>query len=188
MSSADRIGLLLGVDPGLANTGWALLDAGGTIVDSGTIRTRPGPTGPRLLHIVRELGAMLADRPVREAALEELFLGRNATSAVAVAQARGAVLTALSAAGIAVHEYKPSQVKAVLTGYGAAGKRQMTRMVAVQGRGPLGAPSRAARMDDHAADAAAIAMCHARSRRLQQAVAGGSRAGGAPLARRGGRA
>ena len=168
MSSGDSVGLLLGVDPGLANTGWALLDAGGTIVDSGTIRTRPGPTGPRLLHIVSELRAMLTEHRVQEAALEELFLGRNATSAVAVAQARGAVLTALSAAGIAVHEYKPSQVKAVLTGYGAAGKRQMTRMVAVQGRG---GPGRSARMDDHAADAAAIAMCHARSRRLLKAVA-----------------
>ncbi|MDR0358531.1 MAG: crossover junction endodeoxyribonuclease RuvC, partial [bacterium] len=55
MSAADRVGLLLGVDPGLANTGWALLDSAGTIVDSGTIRTRPGPTGPRLLHIVSEL-------------------------------------------------------------------------------------------------------------------------------------
>lgn len=169
MSSGDPVGLLLGVDPGLANTGWALLDAGGTIVDSGTIRTRPGPTGPRLLHIVKELRAMLTEHPVQEAALEELFLGRNATSAVAVAQARGAVLTALSAAGIAVHEYKPSQVKAVLTGYGAAGKRQMTRMVAVQGGAARSV--RPPRMDDHAADAAAIAMCHARSRRLQQAVA-----------------
>lgn len=183
MSSGDPVGLLLGVDPGLANTGWALLDAGGTIVDSGTIRTRPGPTGPRLLHIVRELGAMLTEHPVQEAALEELFLGRNATSAVAVAQARGAVLTALSAAGIAVHEYKPSQVKAVLTGYGAADKRQMTRMVAVQGGGGPGRSARPSRMDDHAADAAAIAMCHARSRRLQQAVAGGAR--GAPATARG---
>jgi crossover junction endodeoxyribonuclease RuvC len=170
MPRADRLELLLGVDPGLANTGWALLDVTGAIVDSGTIRTAPGPTGPRLLHIVSELQAMLAEHPVREAALEELFLGRNATSAVAVAQARGAVLTALSAAGIAVHEYKPSHVKAVLTGYGAAGKRQMTRMVAVQGRSARGA---APRMDDHAADAAAIAMCHARSRRLQRAVTGG---------------
>ncbi|HYZ01873.1 MAG TPA: crossover junction endodeoxyribonuclease RuvC [Candidatus Binatia bacterium] len=183
MAPADRVGLLLGVDPGLANTGWALLDAGGTIVDSGTIRTRPGPTGPRLLHIVSELRGMLAAYPVGEAALEELFLGRNATSAVAVAQARGAVLTALSAAGIAVHEYKPSQVKSVLTGYGAAGKRQMTRMVAVQGRTGSARPPR---MDDHAADAAAIAMCHARSRRLRQAVEGG--AGGAPPTGTGGRA
>ncbi|MFZ0215549.1 MAG: crossover junction endodeoxyribonuclease RuvC, partial [Candidatus Dormiibacterota bacterium] len=126
--------LILGVDPGLANTGWALIDRHSQIVACGTIRTRPGPIAPRLLRIVEELRAALAGAAVGEAALEELFMGRNATSAVAVAQARGAVLASLCAAGLPIHEYTPAQVKAVLTGYGAARKQQMMRMVASQVR------------------------------------------------------
>lgn len=154
------------MDPGLANTGWALIDERSQVVGCGTIRTPPGVTGPRLLHIVRELRQVLAAYRVREAALEELFMGRNATSAVAVAQARGAILAALADADVPVHEYKPSQIKAVLTGYGKAGKEQIQRMVAVQAGSQ-------ARMDDHAADATAIALCHARSRRLRLLTRGG---------------
>lgn len=156
----DRVGLLLGVDPGLAATGWALLDGESRVVDCGTVRTPPGPPGPRLLTIVTSLNAVVTSQPVTEAALEELFMGRNASSAFAVAQARGAVLMALAAAGVNTFEYKPSQVKAVLTGYGMADKAQMARMLALQ-------VGLARRLDDHAADAVAIAVCHARSRRLR---------------------
>jgi crossover junction endodeoxyribonuclease RuvC len=154
------LGLLLGVDPGLASTGWALLDKESQVAACGTIRTAPGPAAPRLLQIVTELREVLGSRSVAEAALEELFMGRNATSALGVAQARGAVLTALAAAGIAIFEYKPAQVKAALTGYGMAGKAQMARMLALQ----VGLD---ARIDDHATDAIAIALCHARGRRLK---------------------
>jgi crossover junction endodeoxyribonuclease RuvC len=126
----------------------------------GTVKTVPGASGPRLLHIVDEIRAVLAGHPVREAALEELFMGRNATSAIGVAQARGALLVVLTAAGIPVFEYKPAQVKAALTGYGMADKAQMARMLALQ-------VATGARLDDHAADALAIALCHARSRRLR---------------------
>lgn len=167
MQDAGRIGVLLGVDPGLANTGWALLDGESHIVACGTIRTAPGPTAPRLLEIVTRLKGILAAHPVAEAALEELFCGRNATSAVAVAQARGAIMTALAEAGIPVLEYKPAQVKAVITGYGKANKQQVLRVVGVQTSG-------SDRMDDHAADAAAIAVCHARSRRFRQLTSASS--------------
>jgi crossover junction endodeoxyribonuclease RuvC len=160
MPAGPRLGLLLGVDPGLAATGWALLDDGSKVAACGTIRTAPGPAAPRLLQIVTEIRGVLNSEPVREAALEELFMGRNATSALGVAQARGAVLAALAAAGIAVFEYKPAQVKAALTGYGMAGKAQMARMLALQVS--LGTP-----VDDHAADAIAIALCHSRGRRLR---------------------
>jgi crossover junction endodeoxyribonuclease RuvC len=153
-------GLLLGVDPGLAATGWALLAPDSTVAGCGTIRTAPGPAGPRLLRIVDELRAILDSWSVREAALEELFMGRNATSALGVAQARGVVLVTLAAAGVEVYEYKPSQVKAALTGYGMAGKAQMGRMLALQLRVKEG-------LDDHAADAVAIALCHSRGRRLR---------------------
>jgi crossover junction endodeoxyribonuclease RuvC len=156
----SALGLLLGVDPGLASTGWALLDQESQVAACGTIRTPPGPAAPRLLQIVTELREVLGSRFVAEAALEELFMGRNATSALGVAQARGAVLTALAAAGIAIFEYKPAQVKAALTGYGMAGKAQMARMLALQ----VGLDTR---IDDHATDAIAIALCHARGRRLK---------------------
>jgi crossover junction endodeoxyribonuclease RuvC len=87
-------------------------------------------------------------------------MGRNSTSALGVAQARGAVLTALAEARIAIFEYKPAQVKAALTGYGMAGKTQMARMLALQ-------VELTVRVDEHAADAIAIALCHARGRRLR---------------------
>ena len=153
-------GLLLGVDPGLAATGWALLDANATVASCGTIRTEPGPAAPRLLRVAEELRGILGSWEVEEAALEELFMGRNATSALGVAQARGVVLVTLAAAGVRVYEYKPSQVKAALTGYGMAGKAQMGRMLALQLRVREG-------LDDHAADAVAIALCHSRGRRLR---------------------
>ena len=152
--------LLLGIDPGLAATGWGLLDGDAHVVACGTIRTAPGPAGPRLLQIVDELRAVLAGHRVGEGALEELFMGRNATSAIGVAQARGVILVTLAGAGLPVFEYKPAQVKAALTGYGMAGKAQMIRMLELQVRAP-------GRLDDHAADALAIALCHARSRRLR---------------------
>jgi crossover junction endodeoxyribonuclease RuvC len=154
---------LLGIDPGLAATGWGLLDGGDRVTACGTIKTQPGSPGPRLLHIVSELQAILRAHEVGEAALEEVFMGRNATSVIGVAQARGALLAALAAAAIPVFEYKPSQVKAALTGYGMAGKAQMARMLALQVR-------TGAKLDDHAADAIAIALCHSRSRRLRLMV------------------
>lgn len=160
MPAALPVGLLLGIDPGLAATGWALLDPDSKVTGCGTIRTQPGPAAPRLLQIVTQMRAVIAAQPVGEAALEELFMGRNATSALGVAQARGAVLATLAAAGVAVFEYKPAQVKAALTGYGMAGKAQMARMLALQvGLGE--------KTDEHATDAIAIALCHARGRRLK---------------------
>src|ERR1041385_1154965 len=152
--------LLLGIDPGLAATGWGLLDETGRAAGCGTVKTVPGPAGPRPLQLGAETRVVLASHRVGEAALEELFMGRNATSAIGVAQARGAILVTLAAAGVPVYEYKPSQVKASLTGYGMAGKAQMARMLALQVRTD-------AKLDDHAADALAIALCHARSRRLR---------------------
>lgn len=160
---AARVGLLLGIDPGLANTGYGLIDQENRVVACGTIRTAPGPAGPRLLQIVTEIAALLALHGVREAALEELFMGRNTTSVLGVAQARGALLAMLAGAGIPVYEYKPATVKSVLTGNGAAAKTQLGRMLALQVALP-------GRVDDHAADAIAIAICHARSRPLQLAV------------------
>jgi crossover junction endodeoxyribonuclease RuvC len=155
-------GLLLGIDPGLAATGYALLREPSEVVACGTIRTAPhARPGMRLLQIQRELEAVLNGTRVAEAALEELFMGSNRTSVIGVAQARGVVLALLESRGIASHEYKPAQVKLVVTGYGNADKAQMARMLTAQLRNlPAGS--------DHALDAIAIAICHARSRRINQ--------------------
>lgn len=157
-------GLILGIDPGLAATGWALLGSGRSVAGHGTIRTSPAAAGERLLQIVESIEALVAAHGVREAALEELFMGRNRTSFLGVAQARGAILCALAGGGVGVHEYKPSQVKSVVTGYGLADKRQIARMLSAQVE--VGGT-----VDEHAADAIAIALCHSRSRRLLTAAA-----------------
>jgi crossover junction endodeoxyribonuclease RuvC len=159
-----REGLILGVDPGLAGTGFALFVEPDVVLSCSTVVTTPGRDGARLLTITNHLRALLAEHPPGEASIEELFMGRNATSAVGVAQARGAILTVLEECGVPVYEYKPSQVKVILTGYGNADKSQIGRMLAAQVKLPEG------KLDDHARDAIAIALCHARSRRFARAA------------------
>ena len=155
-------GLILGIDPGLAGTGFALLSGSNLVLSCSTLTTGPGRDGVRLLAITKYLRELLAANPPTEASLEELFMGRNTSSAIGVAQARGAILMVLEECGVPVFEYKPSQVKMVLTGYGNADKAQIARMLGAQVKVPEG------RVDAHAMDAIAIAVCHARSRRLTQ--------------------
>src|SRR4030081_1686332 len=88
-------GLILGIDPGLASTGFALLSEPNLVLACSTVVTRPGRDGERLVAITAHLRRLLDDNPPGEASLEELFMGRNETSAVAVAQARGAILAVL---------------------------------------------------------------------------------------------
>ena len=158
-------GLILGVDPGLAGTGFALLAESDLVLACSTVVTIPGRDGARLLTITNHLRSLLEEHPPGEASIEEIFMGRNATSAVGVAQARGAILNVLEECGVPVFEYKPSQVKVILTGYGNADKSQIGRMLSAQVKLPEG------KLDDHARDAIAIALCHARSRRFAQAAA-----------------
>ncbi|TMD96932.1 MAG: crossover junction endodeoxyribonuclease RuvC [Chloroflexi bacterium] len=161
---ATSNGLILGVDPGLAGTGFALFVEPNLVLACSTVVTIPGRDGARLLTITNHLRALIAEHPPAEASIEELFMGRNATSAVGVAQARGAILNVLEECGVPVFEYKPSQVKVILTGYGNADKTQIGRMLAAQVKLPEG------RLDEHARDAIAIALCHARSRRFTRAA------------------
>src|SRR3989440_11741021 len=162
--SGKRDGLILGVDPGRVGTGFARYAAPGLVRACRPVVTIPGRDGARLLTITNHLRALIAEHPPAEASIEELFMGRNATSAVGVAQARGAILNVLEECGVPVFEYKPSQVKVILTGYGNADKSQISRMLSAQVKLPEG------RLDDHARDAVAIALCHARSRRFTQAA------------------
>src|SRR5260370_4564039 len=147
-----REGLILGVDPGLAGTGFALFAEPNLVLACGTVVTIPGRDGARLLTITNHLRALIAEHPPAEASIEELFMGRNATSAVGGAQARGAILNVLEECGVPVYEYKPSQVKVILTGYGNADKTQISRMLAAQVKMPE------SRLDDHPLDALAIAL------------------------------
>src|ERR1700694_3433698 len=131
-------GLILGIDPGLASTGFALLSEPNLVLSCSTFIPRPGRDGERLVMITRHLRELLDANPPAEASLEELFMGRNATSAGAVARTRGAILAVLEERAIRVFEYKPSQVKIILTGYGNADKAQIARMLSAQVELPEG--------------------------------------------------
>ena len=139
--------------------GWGIVDeASGalSLVDVGAFTTPAGmPQAERLARIYDELCALLQRYRPEEAAVEELFFGKNVNTAIAVGQARGVALLALAQAGVSIHEYKPTAVKQAVAGYGGADKKQMQEMVRLTLR-----LDKIPRPDD-AADALAIAICHA---------------------------
>ncbi|NJN66320.1 MAG: crossover junction endodeoxyribonuclease RuvC [Chloroflexaceae bacterium] len=149
----------LGIDPGTALLGWGVLDEHhGTLqsVACGVVRTlREQTTEQRLLTLHTELTALVQQYQPDAAAIEELFFSRNVTTALAVGQARGVVLLTLAQAGIAVYEYTPREVKQAVAGYGGADKHQMQEMVR------LTLNLKHLPRPDDAADALAIAICHA---------------------------
>lgn len=142
--------------------GWGIVEAdeqGGLLaIGYGVITTPKKLALPQRLQMLhRGLMALIEQyRPVT-AGIEELFFSRNVTTALAVGQARGIALLALADAGIEVHEYRPMAIKQALVGYGHADKHQMQEMV----RLTLGLDS--IPTPDDAADALAIAICHANS-------------------------
>jgi crossover junction endodeoxyribonuclease RuvC len=150
---------LIGIDPGLAATGYGVVRFDGSRfshVGHGVVRTDPEtPLPDRLLDIYRNIRGLLREFCPTEAGVEELYFSRNASSAMHVAHARGVVLLALGEAGIPVCCYSPQQVKAAVLGKGKAEKGQIQRLVAVL----LGLED--APCPDHAADALAVAICHA---------------------------
>ena len=150
---------ILGIDPGLASTGWGVLDCeGGRLrhVCHGHISTKPGEAPElRLLRIARGLRAVLDEHAPDEAAVEALFFGKNVSSAIPVAQARGAVFLVLAERGVPVAEFRPNAVKQGVAGVGSASKRQVQEMARViLGLGEVPSP-------DHAADALGVAICAA---------------------------
>jgi crossover junction endodeoxyribonuclease RuvC len=160
--------VILGIDPGTATTGYGIVrsnaaDAGEvdgaafTAVAYGAIETPASdPMPARLLVIHRELRRVVAEYRPSQVAVEQLFFGRNTTTALTVGQARGVALLAVAEAGLPVVEYTPLEVKHAIAGFGRAQKHQMQRMI----QALLGLPT-LPRPDD-AADALAIALCHAR--------------------------
>jgi len=160
--------LVLGIDPGLATTGYGLVreDRGGLqAIAYGVVRTpAKRPLAERLQKIYRELGTIVQKYRPDESAVEELFFSRNVRTAMQVGQARGVALLALAEAGLEVVEYTPLTIKEATTGFGGADKSQMQNMVKI-----LLNLDEIPRPDD-AADALAVAICHLHSARLNRAV------------------
>lgn len=161
--------IVLGIDPGLAGTGFGVVTRRGgrlAALDGGVIRTSPAQAlERRLTELHARVAALLAEHEPDAVALESLYFGRNAASALAVGQARGVVLLAAGQAGIACADYTPQQVKGAVCGTGRAAKDQVGRMV----QALLGLTERPA--PDHAADALAVAVCHANHAPLRAALA-----------------
>lgn len=153
--------IILGIDPGFAIVGFGVVEAdrgSQRLIRCGAITTRAGlPLPARLLQIAGDMAALLAQFQPDAMAVEELFFTNNITTGIGVAQARGVILTEAERAGVPIFEYSPSQVKLAVTGYGRAQKRQMMEMT----RRLLNL--KAVPKPDDAADAVAIALCHARS-------------------------
>ncbi len=162
--------IVLGIDPGLANTGYGVVARrrGRPIaLDGGVIETSAGVAPERrLAQIHAAVEALIAEHEPDAVALEELYFGQNARSAFAVGQARGVVMLAAGSRGVPCAGYTPQQVKGAVCGTGRAGKDQVARMVATLLALPE--PPR----PDHAADALAVAVCHLNRAPLAAAMAG----------------
>lgn len=152
---------ILGIDPGYGITGFGLLEAQRgqcRLLRCGAITTPPNTDFYWRLSVIYNdmVQLLLAEKP-EAVAIEELFFGHNVTTGINVAQARGVILLAVQQAGVPIYEYKPMQIKQAVVGYGNASKHQvmdMTKRILHLATVPK---------PDDAADAVAIALCHARS-------------------------
>jgi len=156
-----RAMLVLGIDPGFAIVGFGLVESAGgrqRLVQYGAITTPAGMDFPlRLLDIDRDFTTLLEQFHPDCVAMEELFFNTNVTTGIGVAQARGVLVMEAAKHGLPVFEYTPSQVKQAVVGYGKAEKNQVMQMTM-----RLLNLSQVPKPDD-AADAIAVALCHARS-------------------------
>lgn len=154
--------IILGIDPGVATVGWGVIRKEGgkvTVVDYGHISTAKHLTlEERLLEIHKDIVALIKKFQPDEAALEELFFHSNQKTAMAVAQARGAILLTLTKYQVTVAGYTPLEVKQALTNYGTADKRAVQEMV------KLLLTLRTIPKPDDTADALALALCHSARR------------------------
>ena len=152
---------ILGIDPGYGITGFGVIDTErgqSKLVTCGVITTPAGMDFSARLEIIYEdMRQLLAEIKPDAVAIEELFFGQNVTTGIGVAQSRGVILLAIRQAGLEVTSYKPMQVKQAVVGYGNATKHQVQDMTKrLLGLSAMPKP-------DDAADAIAIALCHARS-------------------------
>lgn len=155
--------ITIGIDPGTAILGYGVVegDNDSQVVDFGVIETPSELDMPKRLVILHDAVTKLLDQHhPDDLAVEQLFFARNVTTAIAVGQARGVVLLAAAQKGIPVAEYSPSEIKNAIVGYGKADKRQIQEMVRIL----LGLPE--VPQPDDAADALAVALCHAQTRQF----------------------
>jgi crossover junction endodeoxyribonuclease RuvC len=160
--------IVLGIDPGTANTGYGVVARqGGRMValDGGVVQTSPrADPAARLAEIHHRICELLDEHAPEAVAVEELYFGANVRSAFAVGQARGVVLLAAGQRGIPCWSYTPQQIKGAVCGSGRAAKDQVQRMVqSLLSLEELPRP-------DHAADALAVAICHANGASLRAAA------------------
>ena len=153
--------IILGIDPGYAIVGFGLLqsDRGAcSLLSCGAINTPAGLSlSKRLVQIADDLDQLIAEFKPDAMAVERLYFGNNVTTGIGVAQARGVILMIAERRGVPIYEYDPSQVKSAVVGYGKAEKSQvmdMTKRLLHLKSVPK---------PDDAADAVAVALCHARS-------------------------
>ena len=161
---------ILGIDPGTRITGYGIIDVEGNRlrhVDNGIIKTRSSDPLPLRLKIIYDgLSTILKEFSPQAVAVEQVFLAKNPRAALTLGHARGtAVLSAVNL-GLEVHEYSALQVKSAVVGYGHAAKQQVQQMV----KALINLPEVA---QEDAADALAVAICHANSRTMKQAIKNG---------------
>jgi len=154
---------VIGIDPGLASTGWGVIDCkSGKLryIDHGNIETKAGrPLAERLFFIMESLRSVLDAYKPSEAAIEMLYFGKNVSSAIPVAESRGVVLAALAERGLHIWEFRPNEIKLGVTGVSKADKKQVQEMVKIiLGLAETPKP-------DHAADALGAAICAGNQRR-----------------------
>jgi crossover junction endodeoxyribonuclease RuvC len=168
--------VVLGIDPGIANTGYGVVERReGRLValDGGVIETSPDlATERRLAAIAARAAEVLDEHGCEAVAFEDLYFGQNIVSAFAVGHARGVLMLAAGERNLPCFSYTPQQVKAAVCGHGRAPKDQVARMVAhLLALPKLPTP-------DHASDALAVAICHSHTEPLRAAMpaaAGGAR-------------
>ncbi len=157
---------VLGIDPGLANTGWGVIvshQGRAHCMAYGCIKTLPSDElTVRLLAIYQDIKQVIEKYQPDHVGIEQVFFGNNSSSALATGQARGAVLVACAEASLALGEYTPLQIKQSVVGSGSADKKQVQFMV-----------QRLLRLDhipkpDHSADALAAALCYFNEHHMQQ--------------------
>lgn len=159
---------ILGLDPGLNHTGWGVIETSGSslrYVAAGRVDTPPVSAGlsARLAFLFTALQKIVAEHAPDEAAIEETFMNNNAASAIKLGMARGVVFLAPAMAGLSVAEYGANLIKKSVSGYGHADKNQVAHMVKILlPKAVLDTPD--------AADALAVAICHAHHRNTPAAL------------------
>jgi crossover junction endodeoxyribonuclease RuvC len=168
---------VLGIDPGLNATGWAVLErqrGRNHLIAAGVVRTSTAsPMAERLARIHSGISAVIAEHQPEGAAIEQIFQHRSAESALRLGHARGVALVALHQGGMAVGEYNPGTIKKSVAGSGRAGKPEVQKLVAAL----LGL---AKPLPADAADAAAIALTHLARAGLQAKLSALAAVGGRP--------